>query len=69
MTEPNSFKKKVIILINETKKQDKYLHYALKILVKKDETGNYVPTDVATNYKQKFVLKYNFILKTKLLVL
>ena len=32
MTEPNSFKKKVIILINETKKQDKYLHYALKIL-------------------------------------
>ena len=32
MSEPNSFKKKVMIMINETKKQDKYLHYALKIL-------------------------------------
>ena len=30
-------------------------HYALKILVKKDEKGNYIPTDVALNYKEKFV--------------
>ena len=30
-------------------------HYALKILVKKDEEGNYVPTDIALNYKEKFV--------------
>ncbi len=30
-------------------------HYALKILVKKDEEGNSVPTDIAKNYKEKFV--------------
>ena len=30
-------------------------HYALKILVKKDEQGNYVPTDIALNYKEKFL--------------
>jgi ATP-dependent helicase/nuclease subunit A len=30
-------------------------HYALKILVKKDEEGNYVPTEIALNYKEKFV--------------
>ena len=30
-------------------------HYALKILVKKDEDGNYVPTDIALNYREKFV--------------
>ena len=32
IVEPNSFKQKVLILINESKKQDKYLHYTLKIL-------------------------------------
>lgn len=30
-------------------------HYALKILVRKDGEGNYIPTDVAMNYKKKFV--------------
>ena len=30
-------------------------HYALKILVKKDENGNYVGTDVAKKYREKFV--------------
>ena len=30
-------------------------HYALQILVKKDEQGNYVPTDVAKKYREKFV--------------
>ena len=30
-------------------------HYALKILVKKDEQEKYVPTDIALNYKEKFV--------------
>ena len=30
-------------------------HYALKILVKKDEQGKYIPTDIALNYKEKFV--------------
>ncbi len=30
-------------------------HYALKILVKKDEQTNYIPTDIAMNYKEKFV--------------
>ncbi len=30
-------------------------HYALKILVKKDENNEYVPTDVAINYREKFV--------------
>lgn len=30
-------------------------HYALKILVRKDEEGNYIPTDVSMNYKKKFV--------------
>ena len=30
-------------------------HYALKILVKKDEQANYIPTDIAMNYKEKFV--------------
>ncbi len=30
-------------------------HYALKILVKKDEEGNYIPTDIAKNYKDKFI--------------
>lgn len=29
-------------------------HYALKILVKKDENGNYIPTDVAKKYQEKF---------------
>ena len=29
-------------------------HYALNILVKKDENGNYVPTDVAKRYREKF---------------
>ncbi|MBR3832165.1 MAG: UvrD-helicase domain-containing protein, partial [Mycoplasmataceae bacterium] len=29
-------------------------HYALKILVKKDEKGNYVGTDVAKKYREKF---------------
>ena len=29
-------------------------HYALKILVKKDEFGNYIPTEVAKNYSKKF---------------
>ena len=32
IVEPNSFKQKVLILINESKKQDKYLHYTLKTL-------------------------------------
>ena len=30
-------------------------HFALKILVKKDDNGNYIPTDVANNYKEKFI--------------
>ena len=30
-------------------------HFALKILVKKDDNGSYIPTDVANNYKEKFV--------------
>ncbi len=30
-------------------------HYALQILVKKDEYGNYVPTEVAKKYREKFV--------------
>ncbi len=29
-------------------------HYALNILVKKDESGKYVPTDVAKKYQEKF---------------
>lgn len=29
-------------------------HFALKILVKKDENNNYIPTDVAKTYKEKF---------------
>ncbi len=29
-------------------------HYALKILVKKDENGKYIPTDVAKKYQEKF---------------
>ena len=29
-------------------------HYALKILVKKDENGNYIPTEVAKKYQEKF---------------
>ena len=29
-------------------------HLALKILVKKDENGNYVPTEVAKKYREKF---------------
>ena len=32
IVKPNSFKQKVLILINESKKQDKYLHYTLKTL-------------------------------------
>ena len=32
MTEPNSFKKKVMIMMNETKKKDKYVFNALKIM-------------------------------------
>jgi ATP-dependent helicase/nuclease subunit A len=30
-------------------------HFALQILVKKDETGNAVPTDIAKQYQDKFV--------------
>ena len=30
-------------------------HFALKILVKKDNDGNYIPTEVANNYKEKFI--------------
>lgn len=30
-------------------------HYALDILVRKDEDGNYVPTEVAKGYQEKFV--------------
>ena len=30
-------------------------HYALKILVKKDANGNYIPTEVAKKYRDKFV--------------
>ena len=29
-------------------------HYALNILVKKDEDGNYIPTEVAKKYQEKF---------------
>ena len=29
-------------------------HYALQLLVKKDENGKYVPTDVAKSYQEKF---------------
>ncbi len=29
-------------------------HYALKILVKKDENGNYIPTEIAKKYREKF---------------
>ena len=29
-------------------------HFALKILVKKDEKGNYIPTEAAKKYKEKF---------------
>ena len=29
-------------------------HFALKILVKKDEDGSYIPTDIAKIYKEKF---------------
>ena len=29
-------------------------HFALKILVKKDENDNYIPTEVAKIYKEKF---------------
>lgn len=29
-------------------------HYALNILVKKDEEGNYIPTEVAKKYQEKF---------------
>ncbi len=45
----------------KSKKREKNLidfndieHYALKILVKKDENGNYVPTEVAKKYQEKF---------------
>ena len=30
-------------------------HFALKILVKKDVEGNYIPTDIAKRYKEKFI--------------
>ena len=30
-------------------------HYALEILVKQDENGNYIPSDVAKKYREKFV--------------
>lgn len=30
-------------------------HYALEILVKQDENGNYIPTDIAKKYQEKFV--------------
>ena len=30
-------------------------HFALKILVKKDENGDYIPTEVAKIYKEKFI--------------
>ncbi|MBR1539768.1 MAG: helicase-exonuclease AddAB subunit AddA [Clostridia bacterium] len=29
-------------------------HYALNILIEKDESGNYIPTDVAQSYQNKF---------------
>ena len=32
IVEPNSFKKKVMIMINQSKKEDKYLYHALKIM-------------------------------------
>ena len=32
LVEPNGFKKKVIIMINQSKKEDKYLYHALKIM-------------------------------------
>ena len=32
ITEPNGFKKKVIAMINQSKKEDKYLYHALKIM-------------------------------------
>ena len=32
LVEPNGFKKKVIVMINQSKKEDKYLHHALKIM-------------------------------------
>ena len=41
-------KEKNIIYFNDIE------HYALNILVKKDENGNYVPTDVAKRYREKF---------------
>ncbi len=30
-------------------------HFALKILLKEDEAGNYIPSDIAEKYKNKFV--------------
>ena len=32
LVEPNGFKKKVIVMINQSKKEDKYLYHALKIM-------------------------------------
>ena len=32
LVEPNGFKKKVIAMINQSKKEDKYLYHALKIM-------------------------------------
>ena len=56
-------KKVIIVFDNEFQKRKKERniidfndieHYALKILVKKDENGKYVPTDVAKKYQEKF---------------
>ena len=48
------------MLFKEKKKEKNIIdfndieHYALQILVKKDEDGNYVATDVAKKYREKF---------------
>lgn len=45
----NNKKEKNIIDFNDIE------HFALKILVQKDEENNYIPTQVAKKYKEKFV--------------
>jgi ATP-dependent helicase/nuclease subunit A len=59
----NSLKELVLEFDNSFKaqKKDKNIidfndieHYALKILVKKDENGNYIPTETAKRYSEKF---------------
>ena len=56
--------RKVVLQFNDVflqKKKNKNMidfsdieHYALKILIKIDENGNYIPTDVAKKYQEKF---------------